>query len=136
MPKTPSTSPSYTEAVGQAICRDVEGGVPLPEAFLCNGVPMETGAHWRGTRQAFAHELAVAHARYLRSLIHEIREAVAGSGARHDWRASLALLERADRTVLPAESGETESHPVFTAAQMADLQARRRAATGRQKDAG
>lgn len=71
-------------------------------------------------------------ARYLRSLIREVREAVAGSGARHDWRASLALLERADRTVPPpADSTGEQAHPLFTAAQMADLQARRRAAMGK-----
>ena len=130
MPRTPPTLPSYTDAIGQAICRDVEEGVPLPQAFLCNGVSVETGTGWRAAKPVFAQDLAMAHARYLRSLIREVREAVAGSGARHDWRASLALLERADRgSVALPETDAVETRPLFTAAQMADLQDRRRKAT-------
>jgi hypothetical protein len=125
---------SYTGAAAAAVCRDVENGVPPPAAFLCNGIPAKTGEAWLAARADFAHEVAVARARYLRSLIQEVREAVAGSGARHDWRASFALLERADKSAAAAvidpdtEKPDVGSIMCLSYEQLVDLQARRRAA--------
>ncbi len=124
-------TPSYRAAVGEAICGDVAEGVPLPAAFLCHGVPAAAGQAWLESQADFAHAVEVARARYLRSLIKEVREAVAGSGARHDWRASLALLEREDKRD-PSSAGKTveKSIDIFSPGQLIDLQARRRAALG------
>ena len=127
----PPLLPAYTDAAGALVCRDVENGVPLPEAFLCNGIPAKTGDEWLAARPDFAHEVEIARARYVRSLIQEVREALAGSGTRHDWRASFALLERADKlaAVDPGnKKGEEVSIAYLSYAQLIDLQSRRRAA--------
>ncbi len=118
--------PAYTDAALAAVCRELEEGLPLPEAFLCHGIPSATGLSWLAARPDFAHATEVARARYVRSLIRAVREAVAGSGARHDWRASLALLERADEATAAAEPVKTPGSfaRFFTPAQAADLRAR------------
>ena len=127
----PLHHPDYTAAAGAAVCREIEDGLTLIAAFLCNGIAAKTGEAWLAARPDFAHEVEVARAKHLRSLIREVREAMAGSGTRHDWRASFALLERADKATIdphPAE-GESPSIALFTPAQLIDLQARRERAS-------
>ncbi len=51
----------YCDELRAAICRDIEQGVPVSKAFLCNGICPRTGFNWIHSRPEFA--LAVDAAR-------------------------------------------------------------------------
>ena len=56
----------YSEMLRAAICRDIEQGVPVYKAFMCNGISPRTGFNWTHRLPEFALAVAAARVRYQR----------------------------------------------------------------------
>ena len=56
----------YSETLRAVICRDIEQGVPVYKAFVCNGISPRTGFNWTHRRPEFALAVEAARVRYQR----------------------------------------------------------------------
>lgn len=85
-----------TEAVIERIEREVEGGLPVPDAVALTGVPARTWEAWVETHPEIEDRLAQAQARFIKEMVETIKDA-SKTPTRQGftlWQAGAWLLER------------------------------------------
>lgn len=104
-----------TDAIADAICADIERGIPIGLAAGPLGFTRQAVDKWQrqgraemdageteGVRARFVVKLAGARARLARSLIERVHVGATGKPFEADWRAAIAALE----TLMPTHFGK------------------------------
>lgn len=104
-----------TDAIAEAICADIEKGIPIGLAAGPLGFTRQAVDKWQrqgraeidagqpdGVRARFVVKLAGARSRLARSLVERVHLGATGKPFEADWRAAIAALE----TLMPTHFGK------------------------------